>query len=350
MVVSMREVAEHVGVSVGTVSNVLNRPQQVNAELVQRVLAGIESLGYVRNDVARQLRVGLSRTIGMVVQDSSNPFFADMARGAEDQAALSDRMLIVGSSHGEPEREARYIDLFQQQRVQGVFLAPLGGISDQVHELRRRGIAPVLVQRGVDPRDFCSVSGDDEHGGYLAARHLLDLGRRHIAFVGGPFSIKGIEDRLAGARMAVDEVDGARLEEFPTEGLTVGTGRGAARAILAREISDRPDAVFTANDLVALGVLQVFAMKQAVRIPDDIALIGYDDISFTTAAVVPLSTIRQPGAMLGAAGIDLIQEEIDSPTGHEHRNVGFRPQLVARASTVGFAAAPMDEFDDLPDA
>jgi LacI family transcriptional regulator len=336
MVVSIRDVAETVGVSIGTVSNVLNRPDQVNAELVARVLEGIRVLGYVRNDAARQLRAGLSRTIGMIVQDSSNPFFADMGRGAEDQAELTDRMLIVGNSHQSLERELRYIDLFQEQRVQGVFLAPIGDLTDRLKQLRNHNIAPVLVQRRVSLDDFCSVAGDDEHGGYLAVNHLLSIGRTRIAFVGGPVSILGIEDRLNGARRAVDEYPDARLEVIDTDELTVAAGREAGQQILAREVGARPDAMFSANDLVGLGLIQAFVMSHRIQIPDEIALIGYDDIAFASAAVVPLSTIRQPGARFGVTGVSLIQEEVDSPSSHVHRQVMFEPELVVRESTVGF--------------
>jgi len=339
MVVSIRDVAEHVGVSLGTVSNVLNRPNTVNADMVARVLEGIRELGYVRNDAARQLRAGNSRTIGMIVQDSSNPFFADMARGAEDQAEVGGRMLIVGNSHQSAERELRYIDLFEEQRVQGVFLAPIDDLTDRLKQLRQHRIAPVLVQRRVSLDDFCSVAGDDEHGGYLAVKHLLDIGRRRIAFVGGPVSIIGIEDRLTGARRAVDEVSDATLEVIDTAELTVGVGRSVGEQILDRDRSRRPDGMFTANDLVALGLIQAFVMSHSIRIPDEIALIGYDDIAFATAAVVPLSTIRQPGAMFGVMGVSLIQEEVDSPGGHTHRQVLFQPELVIRESTAGFPDA-----------
>lgn len=337
VVISIRDVAEHVGVSIGTVSNVINRPAQVNPNLVSRVVTGIAELGYVRNDAARQLRAGHSRTIGMIVQDSANPFFADMARGAEDQAELTDRMLIVGNSHLSVKRELRYIDLFQEQRVQGLFLAPLGELTERLKLLRNHNIAPVLVQRRVNMDDFCSLAGDDEHGGYLAANHLLSLGRERLAFVGGPLSIIGIEDRLNGARRAVDEHPGATLEEIPTDELTVAEGRRIGQAIYARDRTARPNGMFTANDLVGLGLIQAFVGSNRINVPDEIALIGYDDISFASAAVVPLSTIRQPGSAFGVMGVSLIQEEVDSPVGHIHRQMLFQPELVVRESSVGAA-------------
>ena len=158
--------------------------------------------------------------------------------------------------------------------------------------------------------------------------HLLSLGRRRLAVVGGPESIRQVADRLAGARAAVREVDGASLEEIATDSLSVLAGREAGRALAARDASARPDAVFCANDLLAVGVLQALMLLGDVRVPEDIALIGYDDIAFATATVVPLSSIRQPSALIGATAVDLLLDT-------EPRQVLFQPELVVRASTAG---------------
>src|ERR1700712_2754430 len=192
---SIRDVAERAGVSVGTVSNVLNNPTRVSPISVERVLAAIEQLGYVRNDAARQLRAGRSTTIGLVVLDVSNPFFTDIARGAEDEAALHRLSVILGNSDENPEREAAYLDLFEEQRVHGVLISPFGDVAARLARLRERGTPAVLVDR-IDSDDrVSSVSVDDVAGGRLAAQHLLDTGRRRIAFAGGPFGIWQMADR-----------------------------------------------------------------------------------------------------------------------------------------------------------
>ena len=329
---SIRDVAERAGVSVGTVSNVLNNPSKVSPASVARVLAVIEELGYVRNEAARQLRAGRSTTIGLIVLDVRNPFFTDLARGAEDEAARHSLSVILGNSDEDSAREAAYLDLFEEQRVHGVLISPFGDVGPRLARLRSRGTPAVLVDRMSDDEHFSSVSVDDVAGGRLAARHLLDTGRRRIAFAGGPFGIRQVSDRLAGARAAVDARPGASLEVIELTALTVVEGRRAGEALLTRPVGKRPDAVFAANDLVATGLLQALVMQGSMRVPDDIALIGFDDIDFASAAVVPLSSVRQPSQLIGRTAVQLLIEEAADP-GLSPRQVVFQPELVVRAST-----------------
>ncbi len=334
--VSVRDVADHAGVSVGTVSNAMNHPEKVSPAVLDRVHGAIEALGYVRNDAARQLRVGRSASIGLVVLDVRNPFFTDIARGAEDAAADAGLSVILGNSDEDVAREAAYLDLFEQQRVAGVLISPYGDVTARLHRLRERGIPAVLVDRFSADATFSSVSVDDEAGGRLAVEHLLSQGRRRIAFVGGPLDIRQVSDRLAGARQAVASNPDASLEVIETEALSVIEGRGAGQRIVARPGTDgdaRPDAIFAANDLIAMGVLQALMMQGAdIRVPDEIALIGYDDIDFASAAVVPLSSIRQPAQLIGRTAVEIMLAESAEP-GADPRQVVFQPELVVRAST-----------------
>tara|TARA_R110002124_G_scaffold11656_6_gene55710 strand:- start:2898 stop:3923 length:1026 start_codon:yes stop_codon:yes gene_type:complete len=333
---SVHDVAKSAGVSVGTVSNVLNHPHKVSPATVKRVQKAIEALGFVRNDAARQLRVGHSQTIGLVVLDVRNPFFTDIARGAEDKAAEGGLTVTLGNSDESSEREAKYLDLFEQQRVFGVLISPYGDISARLDSMRKRGIPSVLVDRESPNSTFSSVSVDDIVGGRLAAQHLLDIGRRRIAFVGGPMAIRQVSDRLAGAQSAADEVPNAQIEVIELDALTVIAGRDAGAMILARAPHERPDAIFAANDLVAMGVLQALLMSSdggpSVRVPEDIALIGYDDIDFASAAVVPLSSISQPSAQMGQTAVELLLNEAADPSA-DRRKVVFSPKLVVREST-----------------
>lgn len=337
MAVSVRDVAAAASVSVGTVSNVLNRPEKVAPETVARVMAAIDELGFVRNDAARQLRAGRSRSIGLVVLDVRNPFFTDVARGAEDRAAEDNMTILLGNSDENADRERSYLDLFEEQRVHGVLISPLGDDETRLQRLRGRDTPVVLVDRVSEDRSISSVSVDDVVGGELAVRHLLETGRRRIAFVGGPVSIRQVADRLAGARRAIDAEPGATLEVLETASLTVLDGRAAGEAIRGRPADERPDAVFAANDLLAMGVLQAFNMLGSVQVPDDIALIGYDDIDFASAAVVPLSSIRQPASLIGYTAVDLLLKEAASNGDFTPEQVVFQPELVVRASTRGRA-------------
>ncbi len=335
MTVSVREVAALAGVSVGTVSNVLNRPEKVSPVTVERVQKAVAELGFVRNEAARQLRAGQSHSIGLIVLDVRNPFFTDVARGAEDRAAEGALSVLLGNSDEKPEREAAYVDLFQEQRVHGVLISPLSEDLSRLRTLRERGTAVVLVDRQDGAQEFSSVSVDDVAGGYLAVRHLLDLGRRRIAFVGGPNSIRQVSDRLRGAQNAVDEVYGASLEVIDSDGLTVLHGRAVGDALRDRAAFARPEAVFAANDLLAVGILQALTMLGEVRVPQDVALIGYDDIDFAAATVVPLSSIRQPSTLIGSTAVDLLLREAAGGAEFVREQIVFQPELVVRASTAG---------------
>ncbi|MBH0081883.1 LacI family DNA-binding transcriptional regulator [Salinibacterium sp. SWN167] len=337
--VSVKDVAQHAGVSVGTVSNVMNHPAKVAPATVKKVQRAIEALGFVRNDAARQLRDGHSKTVGLVVLDVRNPFFTDVARGAETRAGKEGLSIILGNSDEDPSRELAYLDLFEQQRSHGVLISPIGEITPRLTALRDRGIPAVLVDRASPDRSFSSVTVDDVAGGRMAVEHLIAEGRTRIVFVGGPLSIHQVADRLEGARLAVREHDGVTLEVIDLDSLSVIAGRKAGASIAAR--TERPDAVFAANDLVAMGVLQALMLQGSdVRVPEDIALIGYDDIDFASAAVVPLSSIRQPAGMIGHTALEILLEEVEAPD-MAARHVVFQPELVVRRSTSASAIDSM---------
>lgn len=339
MSASVKDVAAKAGVSVGTVSNVLNRPEKVSPDTVERVHAAIDELGFVRNDAARQLRAGRSRSIGLVVLDVGNPFFTDVARGAEDRADAEGLSVLLGNSDESSERERAYLDLFEEQRVAGVLITPLGDDLSRLARLRDRGTPTVLVDRQTDDASFSSVAVDDVAGGRLAVEHLIALGRMRIAFVGGPSALRQVVDRLAGATQAVEAAvaggSDVTLEVVPTDALTVLQGRSAGEALRGRARDAWPDAVFAANDLLAMGVLQAFSMLGTVRVPEDVALIGYDDIDFASAAVVPLSSIRQPSSLIGHTAVELLLREAAGGADVEPQQVVFQPELVVRHSTAG---------------
>jgi LacI family transcriptional regulator len=329
----VRDVAAAAGVSVGTVSNVLNRPDQVPDATVQRVRRAITDLGYVPNHAARQLRMGQSRAVGLVVLDISNPFFADVFRGAEHEASASGLMILVGESDNDPRREEMYMDLFEEHRVRGLLICPLGQSNDRLAKLRSKGIPSVIVGRKDPAGQFASVSFDEEASGYLAARHLIEQGKQRIAFVGGPQSIRQIHDRLTGARRAVSEEPDATLEVIGTNGLSVQQGLVIGERIIERSTSHRPDAVFAANDLVALGVIQSFVMQASLRVPEDIAVIGCDDISFAQSAVVSLSSVRAPGSTLGQMAVKMLLAVGESERPDGQQQVVFQTELVIRESS-----------------
>jgi len=332
--VSLRDVAALAGVSAGSVSNVLNRPGTVSSDISQRVLSAIDTLGYVRNDAARQLRAGRSLCIGLVVLDIANPFFSDLVRGAERRAAEEGLTVLLGDTEEDAARERVYIDLFAEQRVYGLLVSPLGGAMPRLRALRKQGLSTVLVDWHTEDHQFSSVAVNNVAGGSLAVNHLLEMGRRRIAFVGGPHSIRQVSDRFEGARNAVAQHPGATLEVIDTQSLSVLQGREVGHRISQRKASARPDAIFAANDLLALGLIQAFRLTGRIAVPNDIALIGYDDIDFVSAAMVPLSSVRQPSTEIGHTAVDLLMREVAQGADFEPERIVFQPELVIRASTL----------------
>jgi LacI family transcriptional regulator len=330
---SIKEVARRAGVSIGTVSNVLNRPDLVAPATRQRVLEAISTLGYVRNDSARQLRAGHSRTVAVVVLDVSNPFFTDVVRGAEAALDDSGSMVIVCNSDEDPARERRHLDHLEEQRVRGVLITPVDdGSNARLDLLIRHGIPVILVDRGARTRNRCSVAVDDVLGGRLAAAHLLERGHRRVAYVGGPMGIAQVADPHAGAAAVIGETPHATLQMFEMPALTTAYGRKAGEQIADATPSRRPTAVFCANDLLALGVLQEMTHR-GLRVPGDIAIVGYDDIEYAGAAAVPLSSVAQPRELLGRTAAELLVGEISEGSRHRHRQVMFEPELVVRESS-----------------
>jgi LacI family transcriptional regulator len=332
--VSIREVAALAGVSVGTVSNVLNRPDVVAEPTRSRVQAAIKTLGFIRNESARQLRAGRSRTIGLVVLDVANPFFTDVARGVEDEASESGLAVILCNSDDKQAKESRYLELLEEHRVQGILITPVSGADERLARLQRRGTPVVLVDSRSPSRGQCSVSVDDVLGGDLAVTHLLETGHQRIAFVGGPMSVRQVADRRDGALRALDRAIGIAddLHVIETSALNVSAGQQAGAALAELSAETRPTAVFCANDLLALGVLQEMTAHR-IQVPESVALVGYDDIEFAAAAAVPLSSVRQPRHQLGRSAAQLLIDETLAQEGHQHRQVVFEPELVIRQSS-----------------
>lgn len=333
----MLEVAAAAEVSLATVSNVLNRPEIVAEATCKRVMKVVQDLGYVRNGAAHQLRAGRSHAVGLIVLDLTNPFYVEIARGVEDAAQEAGLYMILGNSGGSPEREASYLRILAEQRVAGVLVAPRrrGLGAKELRRLQERGLHVVLLDRGVRGGTACSVDVDDAAGARLAADHLMSLGRREFAVVNGPHTLPQALSRMRGFRDALMSwnVPSERIAEFEMPAMTIEAGEMAARQLVQRV--REPVAVFCTNDLLALGVLRE-CIKRRLQIPEQIAIIGYDDIVYAASAQVPLSSVRQPAYAIGRTGMQLLLEEVEaSKNGHEHRhsNIVFKPELLIRSST-----------------
>lgn len=325
---SVTDVAQTAGVSVGTVSNVLNRPERVAQRTRERVQQVIDELHFVPNASARRLRAGRITTVGAVLLDIRNPFFTDMARGVEDRIAQDNHTLMLASSDEDPEREAKYLRLFQEQGVSGLLVVPSSPNVDHLLEIVDRGIDVVLLDSPSPTPQIRSVAVDNVKGGELAASHLLDLGHREITFINGPHTIRQCRDRAAGVQRAITAA-GLDPAQVLTE-ITIGTldatgGEAAITALLEDSGGKPPSAVFCVNDLVAIGVQRTFRHQRIAM--GEVAIVGYDDIDVASELALPLTSVRQPTHQLGYRAADLLLD--DSREG----DVLFQPELVVRASS-----------------
>jgi LacI family transcriptional regulator len=332
--VGIREVAALAGVAVGTVSHYLNHPDKVSAERAERIRSAIDSLGFVPNNAGRQLRLGRSSAIAYVAPDVSNPYFAEIAEAVELRSAERGVSAFIANSHRSREREDAYLRFFEQNQVLGLLVSSHLPIEDRLAHVRRRGTPSVLVGQAASSPEQASISLDDVEGGRLATQHLVDIGCRRIAFVGGPLGIKQVADRLTGASVVTRAISGATLEVIDQGDRTIRGGREIGRQIVDRPAEERPDGIFAANDLLALGILQEL-VRGGIQVPGDLALIGYDDIEYGEASLIPLSTIRGRHGTFGEATVDLLFDEIEGRADGE-RQLAFTPELVVRESTRGF--------------
>ncbi|WP_454321143.1 LacI family DNA-binding transcriptional regulator [Streptomyces phaeoluteigriseus] len=333
----MKDVAQTAGVSLGTVSNVLNRPDIVAEATRARVLEVIDSLGYVRAEGARQLRGWASRVIAVMVLDMANPFFTALASGVEQAAREADLGVMVCTGAHDPTEAARHLSLITSHQIRGAVLASGQGVGRTVAAFRRNAVPFVVADQNAPQPAACSIGIDDVTGGHAAVRHLLERGHRSIAYVSGPDRLQQVRDRRRGALAAVSDagLPATALRELPCTALTVSAGKDAGHRILG--LSHRPTAVFCANDLLALGVMQAL-YEAGLRVPDDLAVVGYDDIEFAASAVVPLTSVRRPAVDMGRQAGRMLIEDTASGVHHEHAHVVLQPELVVRRSTMAVPA------------
>jgi len=272
----------------------------------------------------------------LVVLDVSNPYFTELARGAEDAARERDHLVILCNSDENRGQERRYLEALEEQRVHGILISPVDDDPKGLDWLRRRGTAVVLLERS--RAGFCSVRTDDIRGGELAADHLLDLGHRKLLYVSPPRTIRQYDERLVGVLRAVERrglsADTVGKLETGTRG-GARDGRSAALEILRTR--SEVTGIVCGNDLLALGLVAAL-LRNGVSVPGDVSVVGYDDIELAEQSALPLTTIRQPKQNMGRTGATLLLDEADQGLSHAHQEVVFQPELVVRESTALAAA------------
>jgi LacI family transcriptional regulator len=288
-------------------------------------------LGYVLNGSARQLRAGASRVLGVMVLDVGNPFWGEVVRGVEAVASEAGYTIMVCSSEESPAKEERNLRALLEHRVDGLLLAPVADEEEALREFRRLDIRVVMLDHLSKDPTIASVAVDDVHGGEIATEHLLARGHRRIALVNGDRSIAWCADRRAGAHRAVAArgLDPeAVVHDVPVTALNAREGERIGEGLVAG--SPAPTAVLCANDLLALGVLRALT-RRGVRVPGDVALVGYDDVDFAAVLSPPLTTVRQEPYRLGREGVEMLLAE-PPPAGAPAPRTVFRPELVVRDS------------------
>ncbi len=327
---TIRDVADRAGVSVTTVSHVINRTRYVEAGTEGRVRQAIEVLGYRPNLLARSLRSRKTHTIGLLVPDNSNPFFADVARAIEDAGFAEGYSVILCNSDLSEAKQAAYIDVLLAKQVDGLILISSGNRPDDLRRIIDAGVPVVVVDRELSELPVDQVLVDNEQGGYLAGTYLLELGHRNIGYIAGPSDVTPSEGRVRGFNRALAEVG----LQFRDDMLVRGNGRydggeSAMRDLLARE--PRPTAVFAFNDLMAIGAISAIR-RAGLRVPGDISVMGFDDILQASAMFPAITTIAQPIAEIGKVSTTLLLKRIERRNGESASRVILPTQLIERES------------------
>jgi LacI family transcriptional regulator len=327
---TIREVAESAGVSYATVSHVINNTRLVSPETRERVLAAMAALNYRPNALARSLRQGKTNTLGLVLPDSANPFFAEISRSIEDEAFKKGYSVFLCNTELDTQRELFYVDVLSKKQVDGIIFVAAGDQADSLDFLLQRNMPVVMIDRDVPNVEVDAVLTDNQLGGFLATRHLIELGHTRIACIAGPTNITPSAERIIGYRTALEQA-GIKIDDdlIVCGDYHAQSGMQLTHSLLRRD--PRPTAIFALNDLMALGALRA-AAEAGCTVPRDLAIIGYDDLDIAQFSNPPLTTIAQPKKEVGARAVNMLVDRISHKSRPPSRLV-LAPALIVRRST-----------------
>ena len=324
------DVAKRAGVAAITVSRVVNDSGPVSARVRVRVEQAIAELGYVPNSVARSLRTKRTDTIALVLTDMTNPFFTTVARGVEDTASDAGLMLIICNTDERDADEQRYVEMLLQRQVDGILLVPARGGDVAIEQCAGQHTPVVVVDRRLARRVADVVRGDSRGGAFELGRLLASLGHRTTAVLSGPKAVSTADDRVAGFRAALAGVEGTHPPRVYRGEYTINNGREMAR--LALSASPRPTALFAANNFIAIGVLQALD-EMAVRVPEDVAVVGFDDLPPAMVTFPFLTVAAQPAYEMGQRAVAMLLERLSGGASQKFREVVLPTPLVIRRSS-----------------
>jgi LacI family transcriptional regulator len=327
---TIRDVAARANVSVATVSHVINGTRPVHPETVKRVRAAIEDLGYRQNTLARGLRRSETGTIGLLVPDNSNPFFAEVSRVIEDRGFSEGYNVILCNSDGSAAKEAAYVEVLLSKQVDGLILISSGNSFAPVQSILKVGVPLVVVDRELGDLPVDQVLVDNEQGGYLVGQYLVRLGHRRIGYISGPSNLSLSAHRLAGFKRALDEAGIALSTQWIIRGdFQYAGGESAMRKLLQHNL--KLTAVFASNDRMALGAMAVLS-RARLRIPEDVSVIGFDDIPLARATFPSLTTVAQPIADMGHLSVSLLLDRIKKEKALPPQRIMLPTSLIERQS------------------
>jgi LacI family transcriptional regulator len=327
---TIRDVAERAGVSTTTVSHVVNGTRKVDPDTAARVSAAIDELGYRPNALARSMRRGQTHTVGIVIPDIANPFFGDLARSLEDHMFEAGYSAIICNSDGDERKEVRYLDVLLSKKVDGLLLIAASQPSEGLRQLVESGPPTIVVDRELGDLPVSQVMVQNELGGYLAGRHLLELGHRDIGVIAGPGGLGTSARRLEGFERALHEA-GVEIdkERIYRGDFRAASGRAAMDSWLLRGLP--PTAVFAENDLMAVGALSS-AHAADLDVPGDISVVGFDGIPFGADVTPPLTTVAQDTDDVAAAAVEMLFERLRDGDAAPRR-IELPVSLVVRGSS-----------------
>ena len=329
---TMNDVARVANVSIATVSHVINGTRFVSAERVERVQAAMQQLGYTPDATARSLRVGRTDTIGLVIPDNSNPFFAALARWIEEAGFEAGYTTILANSNERPDREHRYVSTLVSKRVDGLILSPSRGDHGTLARLLANAGTPVVVvDREAELPNADFVMYDNEGGSHEAARYLIELGHTTIGCIAGPADATSATERVTGFRRALAEADLPLPDHAVVEAdFHFSGGREATARLLGT--GERFTALFAANDLMAAGALRELA-ERGIAVPRDMSVIGFDDAPLAEMISPALTTMRQPLQEMAHAAVSLLLSRVTNADGADPTRTILPTSLVIREST-----------------
>ena len=325
---SLRDVAKEANVSLGTVSNVLNRPSQVSEEMRLKVRKAIDMLGFIPNSNNRSTKE--QPVIGLILPLSNNPFYEELAQGIEDGVAKSGLRVLIGYSREDEAIEMQLLNSMVDAGFKGIIMTPVGARNQVFEKFIEENVRVGFISQTDDHVEQCSVSIDQVRGGYIGIEYLASLGHKKILWVSGPAHHHQSNQRFVGVTQAAREF-GVEVTSISSPSLDFLSGEHIAPDILAKD--ELPDAIFCANDATALGIMNYF-YKSGLKVPEDVSFLGYDNVSYAESALVPLTTVSQTPYQLGFTMGSQMIAEIEAKPGHIHQHVIFQPQIVERASVV----------------